>query len=108
MALFTPQELLSSIGKGVSGKPRNGPREGSNDRDHGNQAMVLHGESIMLHQFAVSRRMKGRSLLLISSGVVRTYVKESIVIRLNRRLLKKWGLPAVKVGLVATVCALPM
>lgn len=62
----------------------------------------------MLHQFAVSRRMKGRSLLLISSGVVRTYVKESVVIRLKRRLLKKWGLPVVKVGLVATVCAFPM
>lgn len=70
--------------------------------------MVLHGEALMLNQVPRSRQTKGRSLLLVSSGVVRTYVKESVVIRLKRRLLKKWGLPAVKVGLVATVCALPM
>lgn len=48
-----------------------------------------------------------RSLLLASSGAVRRIEKETMIMRLKKRM-KNWGLMAVKAGLAVTVFAAPV
>ena len=59
-----------------------------------------------INQPTVPVRRTTRSLLLVSSGVVRPCTKESLMIRIRRRI-SKWGLMAAKVSLAAAVLAVP-
>ena len=47
-----------------------------------------------------------RSRLLVLSGAVRKCGKESMLAKFNKRMVK-WGLSAAKVGLAASIIAIP-
>ena len=60
----------------------------------------------VVNQPRVPIRITARSLLLVSSGVVKKCEKESTMAKFRKRMMK-WGLSAAKVGLAATILAAP-
>lgn len=59
-----------------------------------------------VNQPYVPIRITARSLLLVSSGAVRTFTKESMMTRIKKRMVK-WGLSAAKMSLAAAMLTLP-
>ena len=59
-----------------------------------------------INQPRVPIQITARSLLLVSSGIVRKCEKESMMAKIRKRMVK-WGLSAAKVGLVASILAAP-
>ena len=68
--------------------------------------MAVRYESGVANQSRVPIRITARSLLLVSSGVVRKCEKESMMEKFRKRMMK-WGMSAAKVSLAASVLALP-
>ena len=64
--------------------------------------MVQSYKQSLSDQLGVSRRTTARSRLLISSGVVRKFEKESMMAKFKKRM-EKWGLTAAKAGLAASL-----
>ena len=59
-------------------------------------------ESRAVHLAHVPARISVRSLLLVLSGTVRKYEKESMMAKFKKRMVK-WGLAAAKVGLAVSI-----
>ena len=68
--------------------------------------MAIRYEPRAVIQTRVPIRITARSLLLVSSGAVRKCDKETMMTKLRKRMVK-WGLSAAKVGLAASILAVP-
>jgi hypothetical protein len=68
--------------------------------------MAIRYEPRAVNQTRVPIRITARSLLLVSSGAVRKCDKETMMTKLRKRMVK-WGLSAAKVGLAASILAVP-
>lgn len=73
-----------------------------------NALMVPRKAKTVINQSSAQVRQTPRSLLLVSSGVVRKceHEKESIMGKLKKRIVR-WGLSTAKVSLAAALFALP-
>ena len=64
--------------------------------------MALRYAPRAINQSRVQMQITARSLLLVSSGIVRKCEKESMMVKIRKRMVK-WGLSAAKVGLAASI-----
>ena len=60
----------------------------------------------VINQPRVPIQITARSLLLVSSGIVRKCEKESMMAKIRKRMVK-WGLSTAKVGLAASILVAP-
>lgn len=68
--------------------------------------MVVREEPRAVNQSRMPIQITACSLLLVSSGIVRRCEKESIMTKFKKRMVR-WGLSAAKVGLAASILAVP-
>ena len=68
--------------------------------------MAVRYQPRALNQPPVPIQITARSLLLVASGTVRKCEKESMMAQFKKRMAK-WGLSAAKVGLAASIMAVP-
>ena len=69
--------------------------------------MTVQSQSRAVNQPHVPIQITARSLLLVSSGTVRKCEKESMMVKF-RKQMTKWGLPAAKVSLAASLALSPL
>ena len=68
--------------------------------------MAVRYDPRVVNQLHVPIRITAHSLLLVSSGAVRKFTKESMMTRIRKRMTK-WGLSAAKISLATAMLAVP-